>query len=649
MEMLVSANRKTAVISVMRIARITTSLWIGLIVCFPGGVAAFNDTSVTAEPGSLAAGGDIKNNTINQINKVDLTNLPEFVKVFSDREKANQQQLADATKARDEIAASLNINQGAVDGFFQTLGEQKVPPEQLKAKLTEIASQFEVARQRLAALEPDDPATKALVDQAKEALDKGHPDEASGLLQRAEDAELAAANQADVIADQARAAANTRRLHAAKAREGRGDVALTQLGYREAAGHFAAATELLPPSASDERGRLIWRQALVLYQQGDEFGDNVALAESITVWKRLASQDYPRDRVPLDWAMMQMNLGVTLATLGERENGTARLEAAVAAFRAALREYTRDRVPLYWVRTQNNLGNALEALGKREIGTARLEAAVAAYRAALQEYTRDRVPLDWAMTQNNLGNALEALGERENGTARLEAAVAAFRAALREYTRDRVPLYWARTQNNLGNALEVLGERESGTARLEEAVAAYRAALQERTRDRVPLDWARTQNNLGNALEALSERENGTARLEAAVAALRAALQEQTRDRVPLDWAAAQVNLGNTLKTFGERESGTARLEEAVAAYRAALQEYTRDRVPFNWAMTQMNLGGTLATLGERERGTERLKDAIVAFKSALDVFLAAKSGRYEDICRKNLRKAQAVLDQLKG
>ncbi len=49
--------------------------------------------------------------------------------------------------------------------------------------------------------------------------------------------------------------------------------------------------------------------------------------------------------------------------LGERESGTARLEEAVAAYRAALEERTRERVPLDWATTQNNLGNALQALG----------------------------------------------------------------------------------------------------------------------------------------------------------------------------------------------------------------------------------------------------------------------------------------------
>ena len=131
-----------------------------------------------------------------------------------------------------------------------------------------------------------------------------------------------------------------------------------------------------------------------------------------------------------------------------------------------------------------NLAVALETLGEREDGTARLEEAVAAYREALKEYDQRRAPLDWAATQMNLGNALARLGERESGTARLEEAVAAFREAMKEYTSARAPLDWAAAQMNLGNTLRVLGEREKGTARLEEAVEAYREALKEYTRER---------------------------------------------------------------------------------------------------------------------------------------------------------------------
>jgi tetratricopeptide (TPR) repeat protein len=397
-------------------------------------------------------------------------------------------------------------------------------------------------------------------------------------------------------------------------------------------------------NGANEVAGFLFKHARKFYQRGRELGENPALLMAIAIY-RVALEDRTRNRVPLDWAMTQNNLGIALATLGDRESGTARLEEAVTAFRAALREFTRERVPLDWAMTQNNLGNTLATLGDRESGTARLEEAVTAFGAALEEHTRERVPLDWAMTQNNLGNAFTRLGERENGTARLEKAVTAYRAALEEYTRERVPLGWAGTQSNLGNALATLGDRESGTARSEEAVTALRAALTEYTRERAPLDWARTQNNLGNALQTLGERKSGTRQLEEAVKAYRAALNERTRDRVPLDWAMTQNNLGNALQTLGERESGKTRLEEAVAAYRAALEEYTRERVPLDWAMTQNNLGKALARLGERESGTARLEEAVTVFRSALEERTRERVPWHWQMTQQNLDVVLQLLD----
>ncbi len=175
------------------------------------------------------------------------------------------------------------------------------------------------------------------------------------------------------------------------------------------------------------------------------------------------------------WALTQKNLGndALWEFLG---HDTAKLEEAVTAYRAALEERTRERVPLDWARTQNNLGDALPSLGERESGTARLEEAVSAHRAALEEMTRERVPLQRATTQNNLGRALATLGEREGGTALLEEAVAVYREALVERTRERVPLNWANTQDDLGWALKILGRRTKTKALVQEGKKAVMAA-----------------------------------------------------------------------------------------------------------------------------------------------------------------------------
>ena len=113
----------------------------------------------------------------------------------------------------------------------------------------------------------------------------------------------------------------------------------------------------------------------------------------------------------------------------------AKLEEAVVAYREALKERTRERVPLQWATTQNNLGAALMLLGERESGTAKLEEAVVAYREALKERTRERMPLDWASSFGNEGIALIHLAERRRDAAMAETALSQINAAF-ETMRD---------------------------------------------------------------------------------------------------------------------------------------------------------------------------------------------------------------------
>src|SRR6266851_1281971 len=86
--------------------------------------------------------------------------------------------------------------------------------------------------------------------------------------------------------------------------------------------------------------------------------------------------------------------------LVKREAGTGRLEEAVAAYRLALEEWTRERVPLDWARTQMNLGTALSRLGEREAGTARLEEAVAAWDTCLT-VLESAWPPEWVRSIRN--------------------------------------------------------------------------------------------------------------------------------------------------------------------------------------------------------------------------------------------------------
>src|SRR5262249_56449351 len=126
-----------------------------------------------------------------------------------------------------------------------------------------------------------------------------------------------------------------------------------QLAYRSAAAKYAEAAGLVAAIDRKRQWEFVLTEAIELATQGSEFGDNAALAESLTIY-RAALLLAPRSERPLDWAMTQNNLGNALSILGERDSGTARLEEAVAVYRDALKEYTRERVPLDWAGTHHN-------------------------------------------------------------------------------------------------------------------------------------------------------------------------------------------------------------------------------------------------------------------------------------------------------
>jgi tetratricopeptide (TPR) repeat protein len=190
----------------------------------------------------------------------------------------------------------------------------------------------------------------------------------------------------------------------------------------EAVAAYRAALEV----RTRERVPLDWAMTQnnlgnALSRLGEREDGTQRLQEAVEAY-RAALEVRTRERVPLDWAMTQNNLGSALRALGEREDGASdagrgRLEEAVAAFRAALEVRTRERVPLQWAGTQNNLGNALRALGERQDGTLdagrrRLEEAVAAYRAALEVYRPAGASYYVGLAERNLAGAEALLAGR---------------------------------------------------------------------------------------------------------------------------------------------------------------------------------------------------------------------------------------------
>jgi tetratricopeptide (TPR) repeat protein len=119
-----------------------------------------------------------------------------------------------------------------------------------------------------------------------------------------------------------------------------------------------------------------------------------------------------------------------------------------------------ERVPLQWATTQNNLGNALREIGERESGTQRLEEAVAAFRAALEEWTRERVPLQWAFTQMNLASVYRALFNKDHQLRHLDDALKAADGGLEEFRKANAAYYIDKAEQQRAEILALKGAAE---------------------------------------------------------------------------------------------------------------------------------------------------------------------------------------------
>ena len=507
--------------------------------------------------------------------------------------------------------------------ILASFGFTNIPFEDWPEKLLESAERLKSLEAMLSEGDNED-QTGALLTEARTALSIADFARADELLAEAAKRDLAAGY--------------SRLQSAAEAIEQRAELAEIESRFVDAANLYSEAANLMLAVDQAEWARLKYNQGTFLYEAGKYSAERALLIQAVSTFREVL-RVYSYEHTPLDWAMAQNNLGITLAELGERGDQPALIEA-LDAFREALKVYNRSRLS-DWAETQVNIGNVLLALYERGKDEA-LEPSIGAYRKALSVQRQKHEPLAWASTQNNLGIALVARGERGDEAA-LKEAVLCFREALREYRRERQPFDWAMTQNNLGYALSALGENGDDRA-LDEAVVSFRYALNEYTREKTPLDWAMVQNNLGAILFAIGEQGDDLA-LAQAVVAYREALKELTRDRSPSDWAMTQYNLGLALAAMDE-ENGGETLEEAIVAFRLALSERTRERDPVKWAFTQYNLG--VAILAFEERGNRSGgSEAVDALSSALGVFAAEQMQVEHDTALLALRRAQLLTGKL--
>jgi tetratricopeptide (TPR) repeat protein len=322
---------------------------------------------------SIVTNGDVTNSNIT-INGLTDPQILEMLRTIL----SGQVISAELQAEKDLLQSELNVTNEALAAYFGRLGRDSVPPEKLKETLIEYAKRSQDALKRIDLLDGTNPKIQDLRDRAKQAVAEARFEDADILLARAEAIE-------DEALQEAREQVDAIALRKAAIRAARGDAALAALEFRTAAEHFEVAASVVPPSRIEHRLLYLRQMAGALRDQGAKKGDKTALIEAIDTSRSLLEL-VPRDRVPLEWARTQNNLGNALRLLGELESGTARLEEAVAAYRASLEELPRDRWPLGWAHINRGLAHALEELGDRRDDTEIMLQALARMRVAADVY-----------------------------------------------------------------------------------------------------------------------------------------------------------------------------------------------------------------------------------------------------------------------
>jgi tetratricopeptide (TPR) repeat protein len=271
-------------------------------------------TTISADHGSIAAGRDAIVGVRDEV-------LESLVR---DRTKLLQDLAETQKSALILLQDKLQLNERQILSALNAAGEAEVPPEDIGKRLIEIAEHYKVLKEEVRPAPGDDPRVAELKAHAAKAIEDGALEQADAFL-----ADLAQVQEALL----ARAALDVAATHAR-----RGEVALARLRYREAADHFAAASKRVPPAHEEQRLACLNSEANALYRQGDEFGDNGVLVAAIERYRALLAL-YPREHVPLDWAMTKLNLGKVLAILGERTEQLHLLKEAREATAAAREVY----------------------------------------------------------------------------------------------------------------------------------------------------------------------------------------------------------------------------------------------------------------------------------------------------------------------
>ena len=193
----------------------------------------------------------------------------------------------------EELAQRFGVTSMAVTTFFRILGENRVPLEDLDAKLREVASRHLTLLKQIETLSADDdPQVASIKKTALAAIGAGDYARAQALLEQAFDADLVAARKAQDSANKALETAKQRYLTAAKTKADLGELKLSQLQYEAASREFQTAADLVPAGEPLVRARYLASSGMAARQAGIYPFAESALTEALRIREKLLSPNH---------------------------------------------------------------------------------------------------------------------------------------------------------------------------------------------------------------------------------------------------------------------------------------------------------------------------------------------------------------------
>ena len=184
------------------------------------------------------------------------------------------------------MVKDLGITETALGSFFKILKEEKVPIENLDAKLREIAETYKSLQKELASFQEEDPKVQNLKKAVQKALESADFEKTESLIKEARAIDLEAAKNMA-------AASEKRLLSAAKSSAELGDLYMIQLKYAAAANTFHQTADYLPQGNDLLKAHYLGRWGISALNDGHYVESETPLKDSLGIYENFLDPVHP--------------------------------------------------------------------------------------------------------------------------------------------------------------------------------------------------------------------------------------------------------------------------------------------------------------------------------------------------------------------